>query len=255
MSYFSLRKQQSEPEPDEVEEEPEEPTEDDAEGEQPAARGPLLTGLTGPSQWLAARFSPGAAMGVHGIAVWAIFFYGGWIAAGVILAWLVAVLLFVPREHLERLADRIENQPAGEDQEGGEEPPEEPLVVLLWHLIGDAPGAHLKTAARCMQEASGQPVDRSSVRARVTAIRARLGALQIPVKASVRDAAGKVNEGVHRADLKAWEEALSPTGTDTPPEARSGPVATPVTCDVGKEATTVATPRPRLRRLLPRGGA
>lgn len=252
MTYFQLRKREPEPEPDEVEEETEEPTEDDAEGEQPAARGPLLTGLTGPSRWLAAHLGVNAAWGVHVLAVWAVAFYGGGIAAGVTLAWLAAVLLFVPREHLERLADRIEKPDTREDQKAGEGPPPEPLceplAVVLWQLIGDAPGAHLKTVAEHLQAAAPeQPVDRA-------AVRAKLGALGIPVRPSVRDAAGRVNEGVHRADLQAWEEALSPTGAGTPPEARSGPVATPVTCDVGKESTTVGAPRSGLRRLLPRGG-
>lgn len=262
MSYFSLRKHAPEPEPDEVAEEPEEGAEGDenAQQEQPVGKphGPLLTGLLGPGRWLAAHFGMSTAWGVHAAAVWMIFYYGGVVATGVAAVWLLAVLLFTPREYLERLATSIErlgNRPDEDAEDEEEPPPTDPLVALLWHLIGDAPGAHLKTAARRMQEASGQPVDRASVRARVAAIRARLNALHIPVKASVRDAAGKVNEGVHRDDLEAWEEALSPTATGTPSEARSEPVARPVTCDVGKSATAVATPRPRLRRLLSRGGA
>lgn len=253
MTYFQLRKRAPELEPDDAQEDAEETTEDAVEEEQPAARGPLLAGLTGPSSWLAARFGVNTAWGVHIVAVWAVAFYRGWIAAGVALVWLFAVLAFVPREHLERLADRIENPRPDEDQKVGEGPPPEPLceplAVVLKQLIGDAPGAHLKTLAEHLQAAAPeQPVDRA-------AVRAKLAALGIPVRPSVRDAAGRVNEGVHRADLQAWEEAPSPTVTDTPSEARSEPVATPVTCDVGKESTTVGTPRSGLRRLLPRGGA
>jgi hypothetical protein len=254
MSYFNLRKHdtEAEVEPDEAEaEEPAETPEETAEepeGEQPAKEhGPLLSGILGPGRWLAAHFGPGAALGVHVVAAWAVFFYGGWPAAGIITVWLLAVLAFVPREYLERVAARLEPS-TGRDQKAGEENPVEPLAAVLWRLIGDAPGAHLKTlTAHLQQAAPEQPLDRAMVRA-------KLGALGITVKPSVRDAAGKVNEGVHRADLKAWEEALSPTGTGTPSEPRSNPVATPVTSNVGIDATAVATPRPRLRRLLPRGG-
>jgi hypothetical protein len=254
MSYFNLRKRspEADAEPDEADvEEPEETPEETAEEpeeKQPATEhGPLLTGILGPGRWLAAHFGPGAALGVHAVAVWAVFFYGGWPAAGILTLWLVAVLAFVPREYLERLAARLEPS-TGHDQKAEEETPTEPLAAVLWQLIGDAPGTHLKTLTTHLQQATPeQPLDRA-------AVRAKLGALGITVKPSVRDAAGKVNEGVHRADLKAWEETLSPTGTGTPPEPRSSPVATPVTSNVGTDATAVATPRPRLRRLLPRGG-
>lgn len=255
MSYFDLRKRQSDPEPEEADED-ETPTAaetEETEGEKPAkkAHGPLLTGLLGPGRWIAAHFGINTAWGVHIVAAWMILYYRGVAAVGTIAVWLLAVLLFTPREYLDRLAasiERLDNRPHEDAEDDEEEPPADPLVTLLWHLIGDAPGTHLKTVAERIQEASGKPVDRATVRA-------RLGALQIPVKASVRDAAGRVNEGVHRADLKAWEEALSPAGTGTPPEGPPGPVAMPVTCDVGKTATAVATPRLRLRRLLSRGGA
>ena len=216
MSYFSLRKRDADPEPEETDEEtPDTQEEDDGEGEQPAKQyGPLLTGLFGPGRWIAARFSPGAALGVHVVAVWAVFFYGGLVATGVVLVWLLAVLAFVPREHLERLAARIEGDAPGEDQEAGEEHPGEPLAAVLWHLIGDAPGAHLKTVAEHLHAAAPeQPVDRA-------AVRAKLAALGITVRASVRDAAGRVNEGVHRDDLAGWERP--------PPRPRPRPLLSPV---------------------------
>jgi hypothetical protein len=151
--------------------------------------GPLLTGLLGPGTWLAVRFGTGTAWTVHVVAVWAVGLYGGWIAAGIVLVWLLAIGAFVPREYLERLAARIEKTSPEEDQQAGEEPPDEPLVAVLWALIGDAPGAHLKTLAERLQAAAPeQPVDRA-------AVRAKLGALRIPVRASVRDVAGRVNEG------------------------------------------------------------
>jgi len=260
MSYFDLRKRAAEPEPEEAEEgaAPEATETAETEEEGPAARGPLLAGILGPGRWLAARFGISTAWSVHAAAVWMIFYYRGVVAVGVIAVWLLAVLLFTPREYLELLATSIErlgNQPREDVEDEEEAPPTDPLVALLWHLIGDAPGTHLKTVAERLQEASGKPLDKASVRARVAAVRGRLNALQIPVKTSVRDAAGKVNEGVHRADLTAWGQALSPAGSGTPSDTPSGRVEEPVTCDVGKSATAVATSRPRLRRLLSRGGA
>jgi len=252
MSYFNLRKHAPEPEPDDVVEEVEAVEEAVADGaeEQPAKQyGPLLTGLLGPGRWIAARFGMNTAWTVHGIAVWAVAFYGGLIAAGVVVAWLFAVLLFVPREYLEKLAARVEGSSSEEDQAAGEGPAIDPLVPLLWRLIGDAPGVHLKTVVKHLQKAAPeQPVDRP-------AVRAKLGALGITVRGSVRDAAGRVNEGVHGDDLQAWEEALPPTETGTPSEARSDPYSDALTSSVGKDATVAATPLPWLRRLLPRGGA
>lgn len=251
MSYFSLRKPAAEPEtePEKTTEEKPAVEAEKTEGEQPAPKqaGPLLTGLLGPGRWLAAHFGTGTAWGVHVVAVWAVGFYGGWAAVLVPTGWLLAVLTFVPREYLERLAARLERTSPEEDQQAGEEAAVEPLATVLWHLIGDAPGTHLKTIAEHLQAAAPeQPVDRA-------AVRAKLGALGIPVRASVRDAAGRVNEGVHRADLQAWEEAPSPTEAAPPPGPRSDACSDAVTCDVGKDATAVATPRPRLRRLLSRG--
>lgn len=256
MTYFSLRKHEPEPEP--VESEKQASVEDEArEEDAPKGKpsGPILTGLLGPGAWLAARFGTGTAWGVHGVAVWAIGFYRGWMAAGIVLVWLLVVLAFVPREYLERLADRIEHR-TSHDQQAGEGPPGEPLAAVLWQLIGDAPGTHLKTLTERLQEAAPEhPPDRA-------AVKAKLAALGITVKASVRDARGKVNEGVHRVDLQAWEQALPAPGPTPAPEPRSSPVATAVTCDVAAVPTPVAgaptgaaTRRFPFRRLLSRGGA
>lgn len=251
MSYFNLRKQQPEPALDEPEEEAPDAEEavEETVPEQPTKEyGPLLTGLFGPSRWLAANLGSSAAWTVHVVAVWAPVYYGGWTALLVPAGWLLAVLAFVPREHLERLADRIEKPATDEDQTAGEESVIDPIAAVLWQLIGDAPGTHLKTLAGRLQSAAPeQPVDRA-------AVRAKLRALGIPVRASVRDAAGRVNEGVHRDDLEAWEEAPSPTGTGTPSEARSDPGSDAVTSGVATRRTGVAMPLSRLRRLLPRGG-
>jgi hypothetical protein len=253
MSYFNLRKRAAETEPEPVEEEqPEEAEDDETEDEPDAVRGPIVTGLLGPGTWIAARFGTGTAWTAHVIAVWAIGFYGGWIAAGIVLAWLLAVLLFVPREYLDRASAWFERRDAGPDEgepDGSEGPLLDPLAAVLWHLIADAPGVHLKTlTARLQKAAPEQSLDRAVVRA-------KLGALDIPVRASVRDAAGRVNEGVHRADLEVWQQALPGPSPEPAPEARSSPVATAVTCDVGDAATPVATPLATLRGLLSRGVA
>lgn len=251
MTYFSLRKHAVEPEPEAAEEAPE-VIEEDAE-EEPKEQlgkqyGPLLTGTFGPGRWLAARFGMSTAWGVHVVVVWAVAFYRGWAAVGIIAAWVFAVLLFVPREHLERLAARVEGTSPEEDQEAREEQPSEPLAAVLWQLIGDAPGTHLKTlTAHLQQAAPEQALDQA-------AVRAKLRALGIPIRPSVRDVRKKVNEGVHREDLQAWEEAPSPTETAPPSEPRSEPCSDALTSDVGDAPTGVATPRLRLRRLLPRGG-
>jgi hypothetical protein len=141
-----------------------------------------------------------------------------------LLAWAVAAWMHAP------------GTPDEQREQAGEEPPADPLVAILWHLIGDAPGTHLKTVTERLQKAAPEEdIDRA-------AVRAKLAARGIPVKPSVRDAAGRVNEGVHRADLQAWQAASSPPAVAPVPEARSKPVATPLTCDVADAATAVATP-------------
>lgn len=260
MTFISLRKHAPEPEPDEAPEEIEAPSDGEEQQVKPEKPvgflGAILIGVCGPAQRIAGRFGTGAAWGVHGIALWAFGYYGGWAAFGVAAGYLLAVLLFIPREHLERAATAIERlgerrrQPGAEDAtEGGGAAPLHPIVTVLWDLIADAPGVHLKTLAKHLQAAAPeQSVDRAQVRA-------KLAALGIPVRGSVRDATGRVNEGVHRADLQAWQQALPPAAPGTPSGARSGAVATPVTCDVANRSGGVVVPLSRLRRGRRRGAA
>ncbi|MET8978545.1 hypothetical protein ABZX85_23295 [Streptomyces sp. NPDC004539] len=251
MTYFNLRKREPEPELDEGEE-AETSAEDQADEEPPAARpyGPVLVGIRGPALWLSARFGPGTSLAVHVGAGWGIVYYGGWTAVVIITGWLTAVALFIPRDYLDHLADRIENRATAGTPDVDDEPPAEtapePLVALLWRLIADAPGVHLKTLTACLQETSPAPLDKA-------AVTARLATLGIPVRPSVRDARKKINTGVHRDDLQAWEDARSPTAPRTPPEPRSPRVATALTCDVANTEKSVATPLSRLRALLARG--
>jgi len=217
MSYFSLRKHAPEPEPDEVVEEApdvEEEAEETVE-EQPAKQyGPLLTGVFGPGRWIAARFSPGAALGVHVVAVWAVFFYGGWVAVGVVFVWLLAVLAFVPREHLDRLSIRLEQRsrptPATAPAEPRNPGDREGALRLLHTVLGEAPGVHLRTVLAYLQE-HGQWEGKE-----VADLRRHLEALGILVRPKVK-VDGTPTRGVLKADL----EALPPIEETSPSPASS----------------------------------
>lgn len=158
MTYFSLRKRDPEPEPEELEGEQPEEASDEPDEEAPAApRNPVAAGLTGPGRWIAARFGMGAAWGVHAVAVWAIGFYGGWVAVTVLVVWVGAVLAFVPRETLERATARVEGwgdarsaaldeaaaSTGAEAEEGAPVDPYRVLVGWLDDLTRGRSGIHL----------------------------------------------------------------------------------------------------------------
>lgn len=209
MTYFSLRKHAPEPEPDDTEEELEENS-GEAQGEQPGkSYGPLLTGLFGPGLWLAARFGTGTAWGVHGVAVWAIGYYRGGAAASIVAVWLLAVLLFIPRDALERLASRVENAtdraPVETGPEEAGEGGRDGIVALLYDLIGDAHGVHLRTVLTHLQE-HGHWEGKE-----VADLRQHLEALGIPVQPKLK-IGGTPTRGVSKADL----DALSPAEETAP---------------------------------------
>lgn len=212
MTYFNLRKRADEPEPEEVEEEQPEETADEPEEEKPEETyGPILTGVLGPGAWIAAHFGMSTAVGVHVVAVWAIGFYGDWVAAGIVLGWLAAVLAFVPREHLEQLAARVEKRagihraaPGEAGDEGTAEGPPQPdpqdVLDLVRDVVGSDRGA-LLTALR-------QPLHAADTRA----VRGVLAAADIRVREGVRTRAGN-GPGVHRDDLPPAPPTLdAPTG-------------------------------------------
>ncbi|MFE0801107.1 hypothetical protein [Streptomyces sp. NPDC058812] len=224
MTYFSLRKRAAEDEPEAVQEdideidiegevEPEEVT----EPEQPATRGGALwQGVCGPGAWLAARFGTGTAWAVHVVAGWACLYYGAWAAAGIILAWLLAVGAFIPREHLEQVANLIERRtepvppkPAATVAPGDER---ETVQRLLLDLIGEAHGVHLRTVLAHLQE-HGQWGDKT-----VADLRVHLEALHIPVRPKVK-IGGTPTRGVLRADLTAPSpvEETAPSPAPSPP--------------------------------------
>lgn len=169
------------------------------------------------------------------------------LVGGVVVAGYAAVRYPVPAGTLEAVgwcvaawmhapAPEPEEEPLEQAGEQPAPPPADPLPGLLWDLIGDAPGVHLKTVVEHLHETGlDTDCDRAAVRAALT----RRG---IAFKGSVREADNRVNEGVHRDDLQAWEEARSPTPPAVLSKTRSDPVATALTCDVANPATPIATP-------------
>lgn len=222
MTYFSLRKRAPEPNPDETE-----TVEDDAPVEALASTpqgigGALWAGGSGPGRWLVARGQPGLAWLLYMGSVWAFGFYGGLVAFGVAAVWVLAVLLFLPRELKDRAAAAIERTAAAIERRfaGSPEPPPDPapggereaVRRLLLDLIGDAHGVHLKTVLAHLQE-HGQWEGR-----KVADLRVHLQALGIPVDPKLK-VAGVPTRGVSRIALEALPpiEETTPSPTPSPP--------------------------------------
>lgn len=127
-----------------------------------------------------------------------------------------------------------EPEQAGEEQ--APPAPEDPFPGMVWDLIGDAPGVHIKTVVEWLHETGLDPV---CTAADVTA---GLTRRQIPIRPSVRGADGRVNKGVHRDDLRAWLDTRSPTAPAPLSKTRSYPATTALTSDVADAPTDVATP-------------
>jgi len=149
--------------------------------------------------------------------------------------WLLALWCAASWMHAPAPAEEQQTEKAGEEEPSAEIP-YDPLPEILWDLIGDAPGVHVKRVVTWLHE-NGWEEDSSA--ADVKAGLARRG---IPWRASVRGADGKVNQGVHRDDLEAWEQARSPIPPAGPSESRSYGSATPLTSCFYEAATGVATP-------------
>lgn len=230
MAFISLRKPRPKPEDEasepledqDVQEETEDHGQDAAQegesGDVPAFLPALVIGVRGWLTWCSSRIGVGGTYGLHAVALWAAGFYSLWVTYGVIITLTLAVLAFVPRPTLDRIAERLEQPrkktpakpvPAAPEYAPAA-PPTDPLADVMWKLIEDAPGVHLKTLtqalARACAEAGAPAPDKA-------AVRASLKGRGIPVRPSVRDTRGKVNDGVHREDLEAWQN------TPPPPEA------------------------------------
>jgi hypothetical protein len=180
---------------------------------------------------LIGRFGWQAVLAGMAVAGYTAYRYRTWIWAGV-LTWCAAAWMHAPDpdEHTPQ------EQPAEPGEQPPAEPPHDPFPGMVWDLIGDAPGVHLKTIVGWLR-ATGH--DTTCTTADVAAGLARRG---IPVRASVRDATKRVNRGVHRDDLGPWLEAHPQHLPGSAPEARSNAATTPVTSGVADDATGVATP-------------
>lgn len=210
MSYFNLRKRAPEPEPqpDLVEEDLDEAevVDEASVKEQPTgSTNPVLLGILGPGAWIAARFGTGVAWGVHIVAVWAIGFYGGWLAVGLVAAWLLAVGVFVPREHLDRATAWIEELGEERTEEPGEPELEEPresdpeevyAATLEWICaqISDRNGIHISDLLN-HAHAHGLHTDLD-----VPAFRAVLERWGFPIRQQLK-VGGRNRPGIHRDDL------------------------------------------------------
>jgi hypothetical protein len=196
-----------------------------------ALLGPLGAGSRVLLDRLLGRFGWKTAGGGLAGAVYVVFRYPmaiGWMA----LAWCVAAWMHAPAT--------TNDEPEEGDEEAGEQPPAEtladPLPGILNILMGEAPGVHLKAVVQHLHE---EGLDTACTTADVTAALDRRG---IPIRASVRDAAGRVNRGVHRDDLKAWIGARSPAAPVPLSKQCSSAATTALTCDVAAAPTGVATP-------------
>ena len=192
-----------------------------------ALLGPLGAGSRALLLRLVGRFGWKTVFAVGAITVFALFRYRTAIA-WVLGVWCAAAWMHAPA------GDETEVEEAGEKE--APTPPEDPFPRMVWDLIGDAPGVHLKRVVEWLHETG---LDTACTTADV---KAGLTRRQIPMRASVRDAAGKVNQGVHRDDLKAWLDARSPTEPAPLPKARSNAATTALTSDVAAAPTDVATP-------------
>ncbi|MER6832687.1 hypothetical protein ABT320_01635 [Streptomyces cellulosae] len=176
---------------------------------------------------LISRFGWRAVLVGAAITVFAVVRYRaafGWLLA----AWCIAAWMHAP--------SGTEEQPAEAGEKAAPEAPADPFPGMIRDLMGDAPGVHIKTVVAWLHETG---LDTTCTAADVTV---GLTRRQIPIRASVRDAAGRVNKGVHRDDLEEWLEARSPTAPADAPKGRSKPVATALTSGVADAATAVATP-------------
>lgn len=221
MTLISLRKQQPEPDEQAVDEPQELEDETGSAEDAGPTRPPGLVrgfaiGVRAWWAWTSSRLGPRGAYTVHAVAIWAAAYYGGWAAVSVALALIVGPSLFIPAEVIDQAVARLTSPGRAPEESNVDVPAEassDPLVAVLWTLIDDASGVHLKTLIRTLAEAAEKeghaPPTKEDVEAALTA-------RDIPLRPSVRDTRRKVNRGVHREDLQARQNTPSPAGTRAP---------------------------------------
>jgi hypothetical protein len=229
VTFISLRKPEPAPEKAQAEGAEEEVLETDNAEDQAADEDDkpvgfvraLRQGVAGWFAWCADLITPRWTYTLHLVALWAACYYGGWVFVGVVLALAVAFVTFMPRDPVDRITTRLEQvgTPRADSPDKGspatpEQSPADPLVALMWKLIAGASGVHLKTLAQVLAAAAEQEGHEAPSKALVEAALTTRG---IPLRDSVRDTSKKVNRGVHREDLAAWEQALSQPADPTPP--------------------------------------
>lgn len=221
MTYFSLRKHDTEPAPDDVLDE--ETVEEEADGDEaaptPSGLGPALwAGASGPGRWLHARGRADAAWLLYVGSVWAVGFYGGWVAVGVITTWVAVVLAFMPRETLERVAARMEGWgeargaaldeavTSTEPEAGGDAPVDPHAVLVGWldDLTRGRSGIHLDE----LHQALTRHPQLSDLKR--PEMRAWLDRHHITVDRTIRVGAVAGRSGVSRATVEALLVALPP---------------------------------------------
>jgi hypothetical protein len=225
VTFISLRKPQPDPgaiaEDDALKAAEPEDQDESEEAESIGYFRALAEGVRGWFTWCSGLITPRWTYTLHLFAIWAACYYGAWVFWGVVLGLSAAFVTFMPRDPVDRLTTRLEHVGTPQPDAPAEgtpatpgPPPGDPLVALMWKLIAGASGVHLKTLTAVLAAAAEKEGNEAPSKALVEAALATRG---IPLRDSVRDTRRKINKGVHRDDLQAWEQALSQPSDPAPP--------------------------------------
>lgn len=231
MTYFNLRKRHPEDEQDEAGYEElgeDEAAEEDSPDAPSGLLGALWAGISGPGKWLTARGRPGMAWTLYVGSAWAAGYYGGWVTLGVVVAWLAAVLAFMPRAFKDRATARAESwsdahsavpEAVPEDvvtaaTEEAAADPHTALVGWLDDLTRGRSGIHLDELHDALTR-HPQLADLSR-----SQMRAWLDRRGVAVERTLRVGKLAGRSGVSRATVEAFLKALPPlveSGRTKPP--------------------------------------
>lgn len=140
------------------------------------------------------------------VCVFAVVRYRTW-TAWIIAVWCAAAWMHAPTDTISE--EGVDDGEDAAEEEAGEDP-HNGMLTLLYTLIGDAHGVHLRTVLTHLQK-HGQWQDKT-----VADLRQHLEALDIPVQPKVK-VGGTPTRGVLKADL----DALPPMEAPPPPTAPS----------------------------------